>query len=564
MKLVVVGGVAGGMSAAARARRIDEHAEIIVFEKGEYVSFANCGLPYYLGGEIEDRKSLLLHTPESLARRSALDVRINSEVLAINRAEKTVTVRGPEGDYTESYDKLMLAPGALAAVPPIEGIDHPAVSTLRSIPELDHVVELAEAGLKRAGEDRAARAVVIGAGFIGLEAVEALVHRGFEVELVEFADHVLPPIDSDLAVILHRELRKNGVGLHLGVGADKFEDGEAYPVRVTLTDDTKLEADVVITSMGVRPNSKLAKDAGLKLGERDAIVVDENQVTSDPDILAVGDAVEVTFAAGHKGSVMLAGPANRQGRRAADVALGGHVIKQQPLLATAGLRLFDFVVATTGANSATLDRLGIEYVTVRLHPFDHATYYPGANQVHLTGLFAKEDGRLLGAQAVGKNGVERRIDVLSVAIRAGMNADDLAELELTYSPPLGAPKDAVNLLGFVAGHVLTEESPTWSYPDYAQAKTDELILDVRPTGSFPEANVVPGAVPMPISEIRGRIDEIRDLAAGRRIAVHCQTGLNSYLAQCILMQEGFETRNFSGGYTSFDLEHEADETSSKK
>ncbi|MDO5035043.1 MAG: FAD-dependent oxidoreductase [Actinomycetaceae bacterium] len=560
MKLVIIGGVAGGMSAATRARRLNEKAEIVVFEKGAYVSFANCGLPYHLAGEIADRDALLLHTPESLARRSALDVRINSEVTAINRDRKTVTVVGPEGEYEESYDKLILAPGANAVVPPIPGIDHPAVSTLRTIPELDNVMELAQEGLAKANENRPARAVVVGAGFIGLEAVEALVHRGFEVELVELATHVLPMMDPDLAVILHRELRDKGVGLHVGVGAKRFEDGEDYPVKVTLGDETVIEADLVITSIGVRPNSALAKAAGLELGKNDAIITDENQVTSDPDILAAGDAVQVKFSDGHEGTVMLAGPANRQGRRAADTVMGHSVVKQQPVLGTAGLRLFDYVAASTGSNAETLDRLGVEYVKIHVHPVDHAGYYPGATPVHLNALFAK-DGRLLGAQAVGKNGVERRIDILSVAIRAGMTAEDLAELELTYSPPLGAAKDVVNMLGFVAMNTLNGDSPVWYYKDFDQVKEQEIILDVRPPEVIPPGGVIPEAIPVPIFELRDRIEEVRAMAQGKCVALHCKTGLNSYLAQRILQAEGFDTRNLVGGFDSFELAKEASESS---
>ncbi|HHT40025.1 MAG TPA: FAD-dependent oxidoreductase [Actinomyces sp.] len=558
MKLVIVGGVAGGMSAATRARRLDEHAEIVVFEAGPYVSFANCGLPYHLGGEIEDRDELLLHTPESLARRSALDVRVNSKVTAINRADKTVTVEGPDGEYTESYDKLILSPGSVAVTPPIEGIDHPAVTTLRTIPELDHVMELAEAGLKKSGDK--ARAVVIGAGFIGLEAVEALVHRGFEVDLVEFADHVLPKmLDPDLAVLLHRELRKHGVGVHLGVAADSFRDGEERPVVVTLNTGEEIEADLVITSIGVRPNSKLAEDAGLELGAGGAIVVDENQYTSDPDILAVGDAVEVLFHDGRRGSVMLAGPANRQGRRAADVVSGHKTIKQQPVLGTAGVRVFDLVAAATGSNTAALDKAGTDHILVHVHTLNHAGYYPGAKPIHLNATFDKE-GHLLGAQAVGHEGVARRIDILATAIRAGMTAEDLAELELTYAPPLGSAKDLVNMVGFSAQNILLGDAPTWDLRDLDEIKESHLILDVRPTAAVTEDRRIPGVPNIPIFELRDRLDEVRDLADGRPIALHCKTGVNSYLAQRILMQEGFEAYNCSGGYDTMGLFLEAQKT----
>lgn len=566
MKLVVVGGVAGGMSAAARARRLDEHAEIIVFEAGPYVSFANCGLPYHLGGEIAQRDSLLLHTPKSLKKRANLDVRVNSKVTAIDRGAKTVTVTGPEGEYTESYDKLILSPGSVAVEPPIPGIDHPAVSTLRTVPELDYVMELAQAGVDRSGTEDTAdtaqsqnppKAVVIGAGFIGLEAVEALVHRGFTVDIVEFASHVLPMLDDDLAVLLHRELRNNGVGLHLGVAAEKFEDGQDRPVAVTLSNGQTLEADLVLMSVGVRPNSDLAVQAGLEVGIRDAIIVDENQVTSDPDILACGDAVQVKFHDGREGSVMLAGPANRQGRRAADVVMGRKPIKQQPVLGTAGLRLFDLTAASTGSNASALKRAGVEHFVVRMHTADHATYYPGASQIHLNAAFDME-GNLLGAQAVGAKGVARRIDILATAIRAGMTAEDLAELELTYAPPLGAAKDIVNMVGFTAQNILNGDAPAWDWDDIDEVRQDCLIIDTRPAAAVGESNRLPEATQIPLPQIRERIDEIRELADGRPLALHCQTGVSAYLSQRILMQEGFEVRNFTGGWQSIDLAQEAD------
>ncbi|MDO5050014.1 MAG: FAD-dependent oxidoreductase [Actinomycetaceae bacterium] len=564
MKLVVVGGVAGGMSAATRARRLNEHAEIVVFEAGEYVSFANCGLPYHLAGEIEERDALLLHTPESLARRAALDVRINSKVTSIDRENKTVTVAGPEGEYTESYDKLILSPGSVAVQPPIPGIDHPAVSTLRTIPEMDYVIKLAEDGAEAAKQaGRSPRAVVIGAGFIGLEAVEALVHRGFEVDLVEFADHVLPVIDGDLAVLLHRELRAKGVGLHLGVAAQSFRDGDERAVTVALSSGEELEADLVITSIGVRPNSKLAEEAGLELGERGAIVVDENQFTSDPNILAAGDAVEVKFHDGRRGSVMLAGPANRQGRRAADAAMGYETIKQQPVLGTAGVRVFDLVAAATGSTSAALEKAGIEHFVVHLHSGHHAGYYPGATPIHLNAAFSK-DGRLLGAQAVGENGVARRIDILATAIRAGMTAEDLAELELTYSPPLGTAKDIINMLGFTVQNILFEDCPIWDWEEFEEIKDKYLILDVRPTKATEGGRKLDEAVNIPFLELRDRIDEVRELANGRPIALHCKTGLTAYLSQRTLQQEGFEVKNFTGGYDTIDLKIEAFNTNHSK
>lgn len=554
MKLVIIGGVAGGMSAAARARRLDEKAEIVVFEAGPYVSFANCGLPYHIAGEIEDRNALLLHTPKSLAKRAALDVRINTEVLAINREDKTVTARGPEGEYTESYDKLILSPGAVGVEPPIEGINHPAVSTLRTIPEMDHVIELVEKSLS---SGRKPRAVVLGAGFIGLEAVEALAHRGMDVSLVEFVDHVLPPVDADLASILHRELRKHDIDLHLGVGAQSITDGrDGYAASVGLTNGDTLDADIVLMSVGVRPRSELAEAAGLELGERGSIVVDENQVTSDPDILACGDAVQVEFNDGRRGPVLLAGPANRQGRRAADQALGHRTTPQKPVLATAIVRVFDQVAAVTGASTRVLTQQGVDHIVVRIHAPNHAGYYPGSSQIHMNATFAR-DGRLLGAQAVGVDGVDKRIDVLATAIRAGMTADDLAELELTYSPPFGAAKDAVNMLGFVAQNTLSGDAPTWDYNDYEDTVANDLVLDVRGVKEAERSIQIPGALLIPLPELRDRLDEMREAAQGRAIAVHCASGVRSYLAQRILQAHGFEVRNFTGGALSLQYAVEA-------
>lgn len=564
MKLVVVGGVAGGMSAAARARRLDEHAEVIVFEAGPYVSFANCGLPYHVAGEITDRDALLLHTPQSLAKRARLDVRVNSEVVAIDRDAKTVTVRGTDGEYVESYDKLILSPGAEGVTPPFPGADHAGVFELRTITQMDALMDRVDQILSgyakpvgtEAESSSRPRAVVVGGGFIGLETVEALVHRGLQVTVVEFAPHVLPPLDDDLASVIHRELRSHGVELRLGVGAETISGGVTRQVRVDLTDDTAVEADLVVMSVGVRPRSELALSAGLKLGDRDAIVVDENQVTSDPDILACGDATEVHFHDGRIQPILLAGPANRQGRRAADSAMGHPTTPVQPVLGTAVVRVFDVVAAVTGSNTRALTAAGVEHQVIRIHGPHHAGYYPGAEQIHLNATFTP-DGRILGAQAVGRAGVDKRIDVLATAIRAGMTADDLAELELTYSPPIGAAKDLVNMLGFVAQNVLSGDCPTWDYGDYPRVVKTDLVLDVRGVAEAENGFRVPGAMIVPLPELRERIEEVRQAAAGRAIAVHCQSGLRSYLAQRILQAHGFTVRNFTGGALSLEFAAEA-------
>ena len=479
-RIIIVGGVAGGMSAAARARRLDEQAEIIVLEQGAYVSFANCGLPYHLSGEIAARDALLLHTPASLAASLNLDVRTGHRVTGIDRQAQKVTIEAEEGSYLLPYDALLLSPGAVGVRPPIEGLDHPAVHTLRTVPDVDALrARVDELLASRGQDDPAPRAVVIGAGFIGLEAVEALTSRGLKVHLVELADHVLPPLDAELAPLLADELAAHGVDLRLAVSAQAVAGIEAVgksgkrtytgAVTVTLSDGATLDADLVIVNVGVRPASALARDADLDLGPTGAIRVDTDQRTSDPHIWAVGDAVEVTQAiTGARIPVPLAGPANRQGRRAADSICGHRTTPQAPVLGTAIVRVFDLTAATTGANQATLRKAGIEHEVVHIHPGDHAGYYPGSETVHLVASFAT-DGTLLGAQGVGRAGVDKRIDILATAIRAGMTADDLAELELAYAPPYGSAKDPGNMLGFAAQAALDGTMPQWRAQDPDQA-----------------------------------------------------------------------------------------------
>ncbi|UJP40318.1 FAD-dependent oxidoreductase [Cellulomonas palmilytica] len=544
-RIVVVGGVAGGMSAAARARRLDESASIVVLEQSDYVSFANCGLPYHLSGEIVSRDALLLHTPESLRAALALDVRTGSRVTAIDRAARTVTVETADGTYDLPYDALLLAPGAVAVRPPVEGLDHPAVHQLRTVPDLDALT----ARVAALPADGPRRAVVVGAGFIGLEAVEALVARGLDVALVELADHVLPPLDAELAPLLADELAAHGVALHLGVSARAVTADDDGAALVTLSDGTRLPADVVVVNVGVRPASDLARDAGLELGARGAIRVDADQRTSDPHVWAVGDAVEVVHAVtGDTGPVPLAGPANRQGRRAADSMCGHRTTPQAAVLGTAIVRVFGLTAAVTGASQATLQRAGIAHEVVRIHPGHHAGYFPGAEQVHLVASFAP-DGRLLGAQAVGRAGVDKRIDVLATALRAGMTADDLAELELAYAPPYGAAKDPVNMLGFVAQNVLDGTVPQWHPAELDEVRATSLVLDVRSRAEFARGHL-PDALHVPHTELRGRLDEVRDAAAGRPVAVHCQSGVRSNIATRVLLQSGFDARNLSGGWLS--------------
>jgi NADPH-dependent 2,4-dienoyl-CoA reductase/sulfur reductase-like enzyme/rhodanese-related sulfurtransferase len=566
-RIVIVGGVAGGMSAAARARRLDEHAEIIVLEQGDYVSFANCGLPYHLSGEIAARDDLILHTPESLAASLNLDVRTGHRVVGIDKDSRKVTIDAGDITYALPYDALLLSPGAVAVRPPIEGLDHPAVHTLRTVPDVDALRERIEQLLATAARTGPApSAVVIGAGFIGLEAVEALTSRGLAVHLVELADHVLPPLDAELAPLLADELAAHGVDLRLSVSAQAIADAStiddstgapgspAGMVTVTLSDGATLAADLVIVNVGVRPASALAAEAGLDLGPTGAIRVDRDQHTSDPHIWAVGDAVEVTQAiTGTLMPVPLAGPANRQGRRAADSICGRRTTPQAAVLGTAIVRVFGLTAATTGASQATLRRAGIEHEVVHIHPGDHAGYYPGSEQVHLVASFAP-DGTLLGAQGVGHRGVDKRIDILATAIRAGMTADDLAELELAYAPPYGSAKDPVNMLGFVAQNVLDDTMPQWQAQDLEHAMADTLILDVRSRSEFAEGHLA-GALNIPHLELRGRLGEVATSAGGRPIRVHCASGVRSYLATRVLLSEGFDARNLSGGWLTLAAVH---------
>lgn len=535
MRIVIVGGVAGGMSAAARARRLDESAEIIVLEKGAYVSFANCGLPYHVSGEITRPSDLLLHTPETLRATLGLDVRVMHEVTAVDAAAHTVTVLTPDGVDTLSYDALVLSPGARAFTPPIPGIDLPAVSHLRTI---DDAVALAE----RAGTARTA--VVLGAGFIGLEAAEALRGRGLDVTIVELAPRVLPPLSPELSHLVEGELVAHGIHVRTGVSATAIARADVG-VTIALSDGTVIPADIVIAAIGVRPDSTLAVAAGLEVDERGAIVVDSSQRTSDPAIWAAGDATAVRHAiTGETGPVPLAGPANRQGRRAAD-AIFGLARKAQPVLGTAIVRVFSLTAAMTGASPAQLARAGIEHETVHLHPGSHAGYFPGAQSIHLVASFSP-DGRLLGAQAAGRDGVDKRIDVLATALRASMTADDLAELELAYAPPFGSAKDPVNMLGFIMQNVIDGTLRLWHGVDLPWARENALILDVRSAAEFARGHL-PEAINVPHTEVRARLEEIRAAASGRPIRVHCASGFRSYLAHRILAQAGFDSANLSGG-----------------
>lgn len=541
MKIVIVGGVAGGASAAARARRLSEEAEIVLFERGPDVSFANCGLPYYLGGEIAEREKLLVVTPERLRERYRLDVRTRTMVQRIDRRAKKVSVHDlADGrDYEESYDKLILSPGAVPVRPPLPGADLPGIYTLRDLSDCDRIKEVLDRGIRRA--------VILGAGFIGLEVAENLVRRGMAVTIVEHQNQVLHPFDREMTTPLVEHLASKGVVLMLGNTAEGFQ---ATPkgLKVHLQSGQSLEAELVLLAVGVRPENRLALDAGLEVGPRGGIRVNEHMQTSDADIYAVGDAVEVTdFVTGQAVQVPLAGPANRQGRIAAD-HLFGRPSRYRGTQGTAILRVFDLTAALTGASEKTLRRLGRPYAKVYLHPMNHAGYYPKAEPMTLKVLFDAQSGRILGAQAVGGAGVDKRIDVLAVAIQAEMTVFDLEEMELAYSPQYGSAKDPINMAGFVAAGMLRGDHPQMSVEE-ALGPEAPFLLDVRTPREFAAGNL-PGAVNIPLDELRSRLGE---LPGNRRIAVNCQVGQRGYLALRILRQAGFAAANVSGGYKTYRL-----------
>lgn len=552
MKVVIVGGVAGGASAAARARRLAEDAEIVVFERGPDVSFANCGLPYYVGETIPKRQSLLVTTPERLRTRFRLDVRIRSNVTAIDRAAKTVRVHDLESgrEYDEAYDTLLLAPGAAPLKPPVPGIDSPRVVTLRNVEDVDRIKTLVDAAAGKAGS----RIVVVGAGFIGLELAENLVHRKLETTIVEMQAQVLPPLDPEMTTPIVQSLRARGVRVLLGDSAAGFEERPEGLV-VKLASGGVIEADMAILGVGVRPESQLARDAGLDIGPRGGIRVNASMATSDPAIYAVGDAIEVVDAVtGSATQVPLAGPANRQGRIAAD-AMFGRPARYRGTQGTAIVGLFDRAAAITGASEKVLRREGRAFRKVYVHPANHAGYYPGAEPMALKLLFDPTSGRILGAQAVGGAGVDKRIDVLAVAIQAGLTVFDLEEMELCYAPQFGSAKDPVNMAGFVAAGLLRGDHPqadfeeVFAWEGTGGVPAGSLLLDVRTPEEFVQGHVA-GARNVPVDDLRERLGEI---PAGARIYCYCQVGQRGYLATRILLQRGFDAVNLGGGWKTYRL-----------
>lgn len=540
MKLVIVGGVAGGASAAARARRLSETADILLLERGPDVSFANCGLPYHIGEVIPQREKLLVTTPERLRERFRIDVRTRSEVEAIDRESKTIRIRNLESgvSFKETYDKLILAPGASPIRPPFPGADLPNVSVLRNLEDMDRIKKLVDGSIKHA--------VVVGAGFIGIELAENLLHRGIGVTILDLGPQILAPFDPEMTTPILSAMKARGAEVLLRDSVESVNPA-ANGVSVRLRSGSIREAGLVILGIGVRPENKLALEAGLEIGPRGGIRVNELLETSDPDIYAVGDAVETSeFGSGERVQVPLAGPANRQGRIAADNVFGRKT-RYRGTQSTAILGFFEHTAAMTGMSEKLLKQRHRPYQKVYIHPSDHAGYYPGASPMSLKLLFDPESGKLLGAQGVGKAGVDKRIDVLALAIQSGMTVFDLEEVELCYSPQFGSAKDPVNMLGFVASGLLRADHPQIAWEELAASKTELTLLDVRTKKEFEEGHIE-GATNIPVDMLRGHAT---NLPHDRAIVVYCQVGQRGYLATRILLQAGFKVRNLAGGYKTY-------------
>ncbi|MFL2132834.1 FAD-dependent oxidoreductase [Desemzia sp. FAM 24101] len=540
MRVVIIGGVAGGMSAATRLRRLNETAEIIVLEKGPYVSFANCGLPYYVAGEIENRSDLLVQTPEALQARFELDVRPNSEAIAIDSEQKEVTVQSGEAEYALSYDKLILSPGAKPFVPPAEGLEEAQnIFTLRSVPDVDAITEFIDAHQPK-------KAVVIGAGFIGLEMAESLAHRGLEVIIVEKAPQVLPPFDEEMAAYITKELEANGIKLYTGLAAESFE--EAGKV-IVLENGERLESDLTLMSVGVKPETTLAVAAGIETGVRGGIVVNEHYETNLKDIYAVGDAIVVRQQInGEDTMIALASPANRQGRQVADV-ISDLERKNKGSIGTAIVRVFHLAAASTGLNERQLQMNDETYEVVHIQGKSHAGYYPNAGTIVLKLLFHPTTGKIFGAQAVGEDGVDKRIDILATAIKAGMTVEDLPELEFTYAPPFGSAKDPVNMAGYAALNLMEGLSDSVQWHELEDKQQEGyLLLDVRNESELEKNGRLKGSVNIPLDSLRERLSEV---PKNQPIIVSCHSGLRSYLAERILKQNGYKVKNLDGAFALY-------------
>lgn len=537
-RILIVGGVAGGASAAARLRRLDEKAEIIMFERGDYISFANCGLPYYIGGEIKNRDDLLLQTPESFKQRFNIEVRVRNEVTGIDSENKQISIKNLSTGktYTEAYDKLILSPGAEPVRPPIPGIDSDRIFTLRNVHDTDLINDFID-------KHKPKRAVIVGAGYIGLEMAENLHRRGLLIAIAEMADQVLPVMDKEMAGFIQPELQKHNVALWLNDAVANFRPSNSSLV-VGLKSGMELSCEMVILAIGVKPEVKLARQAKLEIGTTGGIKVNEKLQTSDPDIYAIGDAIEVRdFALDNPTLIPLAGPANKQGRMVADNICGRNR-RYNGTQGTAILKVFGLTVAMTGASEKALAKTNIEYEKLHLHPANHVGYYPGAKQMHIKLLFTKPGGKILGAQIVGSQGVDRRIDIFAVAIRAGLTVFDLQELELAYAPPYGSGKDPVNIAGYAAANIL---DGTVKVKHFTELEKGDFILDVRTPAEFTGGSI-PSAKNISVNDLRDKLDE---LPRDKTIHVYCGVGLRSYIACRILEQNGFDTRNLPGGYMTY-------------
>lgn len=540
MKIVIIGGVAGGMSAATRLRRLNEQAEIIVLEKGPYVSFANCGLPYYVAGEIENRSDLLVQTPEQLKARFRLDVRPNSEAIKVDTVGKEIVVASESDTYTLAYDKLILSPGAKPFIPPIKGLEMAKNSfTLRNVPDVDEVMTYIESHNPK-------KAVIIGAGFIGLEMAESLVNRGIHVTIVEKAPHVLPTIDEEMAAFITKELSKNQINVITGTSVIGIEnEGRS----VIIENGAKIETDFILLSVGVQPESRLAVDSGIQTGLRGGIVVDDNYQTSAKDVYAVGDAILVKQYSTQKDTLIsLASPANRQGRQVADI-LSGLKRKNLGSLGTAIVRVFDQTIASTGLTEQQLKSEEKNYQVVHIQGKNHAGYYPNASMILLKLLFNPISGEIYGAQAVGKEGVDKRIDILATAIKGNLTVEDLPELEFAYAPPFGSAKDPVNMAGYAALNSMEgiTESILW-HELQSYLEKGALLLDVRGEKEIAANGYFPNALTIPLDSLRERMHE---LPQDKEFIVSCQSGLRSYIAERILKQNGFRVKNLDGAFSLY-------------
>ena len=545
MNYLIIGGVAGGATVAARLRRMDEKANIILFERGKYVSYANCGLPYYIGDTINNREKLFVQTAKGFTDRFRIDIRTEQEVTAIRPDKKEVEIKNlSTGEtYTETYDKLVLSPGAEPLRPSIEGIGSKKIFTLRNVPDTDTIKNYVNT-------ENPKRAIVVGGGFIGLEMAENLHDLGIQVDVVEMANQVMAPLDFSMAAIVHRQLTDKGVGLHLEDGVSRFEEKDGG-VTVHLRSGKQIATDMVLLSIGVRPETKLAKDAGLAIGERGGIAVNDYMQTSDADIYALGDAVEVRhLVTGQPALIPLAGPANKQGRIVADNIVFGNKEKYPGSIGTSIAKVFDLTVAAAGANAKLLQRNNIPYISSYTHGASHAGYYPGAVPLSIKILFAPENGKLLGAQIVGFNGVDKRIEMLAQVIQRGGTVHDLAELEHAYAPPYSSAKDPVNMAGFVAENFLNKKSRIIQWRELAELPADTIRIDVRTHDEY-KLGTIPGFINIPVDELREHLDE---LPKEKPIVVTCAVGLRGYLAYRILVQNGFKhVRNLSGGYKTWSV-----------